>query len=130
MTSLAELQPFFFFFLKRKLTEKAKNPLFEMKTLLNCFKYYDTNYVGQIDKTLWIKGILRAGITNFTEDDLDKLYNCYVQNEADKINYKDFCNYLYGKEDPDPLSIPLESDNLNENVITGNTNRNNYAFKK
>ena len=100
-----------------------------MKTLLNCFKYYDTNYVGQIDKTLWIKGILRAGITNFTEDDLDKLYNCYVQNDTDKINYKDFCNYLYGKEDPDPLSIPLESDNLNENVITGNTNRNNYASK-
>ena len=129
MTSLAELQPFFENELKRKLTEKAKNPLFEKKTLLNCFKYYDTNYVGQIDKTLWIKGILRTGITNFTEDDLDKLYNCYVQNDTDKINYKDFCNYLYGKEDPDPLSIPLESDNLNENVITGNTNRNNYASK-
>ena len=129
MTSLAELQSFFEYELKRKLTEKARNPLFEMKTLLICFKYFDTNYEGLIDKTLWIKGILRTGITNFTENDLDKLYNCYVQSESDKINYKEFCNYIYARDDTDPLSISLKNVNLNENTITGNTNRNNYASK-
>ena len=129
MISLSELQSFFEIELKRKLTEKARNPLSEMKTLLNCFKYYDTNYEGQIDKTLWIKGILRTGITNFTEDDLDKLFNCYVQSNSDKINYKEFCKYIYGQEDADPLSQSLKNINLNENVITGNTNRNNYASK-
>jgi len=129
MTSSTDLQSIFEYELKRKLSEKARNPLLEMRTLLNCFKYYDTNYEGQIDKTQWVKGILRTGITYFTEDDLNKLSNCYFQSGSDKINYKDFCNYIYGREDADPLSNSVKNINLNENIITGNINRDNYASK-
>ena len=129
MTSSTDLQSIFEYELKRKLSEKARNPLLEMRTLLNCFKYYDTNYEGQIDKTQWVKGILRTGITYFTEDDLNKLFNCYFQTGSDKINYKDFCNYIYGREDADPLSNSMKNINLNENIITGNINRDNYASK-
>lgn len=130
MTTPTDLQSNFEYELKRKLSEKARNPILEMKTLINCFKYYDTNNEGQIDKSLWVKGILRTGVTNFSEDDLDKLFNSYVQSYSGKIDYKDFCNYIYGRERTDALSKSLKNTNLSENVLTGGTNRNNNTSKK
>ena len=130
MTTPTDLQSAFEYELKRKLSEKARNPILEMKTLLNCFKYYDTNNEGQIDKSLWVKGILRTGVTNFSDDDLDKLFNSYVQSYSGKIDYKDFSNYIYGRERTDALSKSLKNTNLNENVLTGNSNRNNDISTK
>ena len=129
MTTPTDLQSTFEYELKRKLSEKARNPILEMKTLLNCFKYYDTNNEGQIDKSLWVKGILRTGVTNFSDDDLDKLFNSYVQSYSGKIDYKDFSNYIYGRERTDALSKSLKNTNLNEKVLTGNSNRNNDISK-
>ena len=130
MTTPTDLQSAFEYELKRKLSEKARNPILEMKTLLNCFKYYDTNNEGQIDKSLWVKGILRTGVTNFSDDDLDKLFNSYVQSYSGKIDYKDFSNYIYGRERTDALSKSLKNTNLNEKVLTGNSNRNNDISTK
>jgi len=130
MTTSTDLQSDFEYELKRKLSEKARNPILEMKTLINCFKYYDTNNEGQIDKSIWVKGILRTGVTNFSDDDLDKLFNSYVQSYSGKIDYKDFCNYIYGRERIDPLSKSLKNTNLNENILIGSPNMNNNVSKK
>lgn len=130
MTTSTDLQSVFEYELKRKLSEKAKNPILELKTLINCFKYYDINNEGQIDKSVWLKVILRTGLTNFSDDDLDKLFNSYVQSYSGKIDYKDFCNYIYGREKTDPLSKSLKNTNFNESVLTGYSNTNNNSSKK
>ena len=124
-SSIEDLKKLFEYELKTKVSERAKHPLEEYKTLLNCFKYYDINNTGEIDKTNWIKGILKTGLTGFNEDDLVPLYNEYSTNYSDKIDYKDFCNYLYGRERTDPLSKSLTNKNINSN---NETNTKNYLY--
>ena len=124
-SSIEDLKKVFENELKTKISERAKHPLVEYKTLLNCFKYYDINNTGEIDKTNWIKGILKTGLTTFNEDDLAPLYNEYATNYSDKIDYKDFCNYLYGRERTDPLSKSLTNKNINSN---NETYTKNYLY--
>ena len=124
-SSFSELQNIFEYELKRKISERAKTRSQEIKTLLDCFKYFDTNYEGEIDKTYWIKGIQRTGLTGFSDEDLDSLYYNYVQSFSGKIDYKDFCNYLYGRERDDPLSKSLKNKNINLGENTDISIKNN-----
>ena len=125
-SSISELKQIFEYELKRKLSQKSRNLIEEMKTLINCFKYYDINNEEEIDKSIWIKGILRTGLSGFGEDDLDTLYNSYVQNNSGKINYKDFCNYIYERQSSDSIS----QKNLNAYFTENNniSNKKNYIY--
>ena len=131
-TSILDLKNFFESELKRKISEKAKNPVAEYKILLNCFKFYDVNNSGEIDKTNWIFGIFKTGITGFNENEMDLLYNSYLTNYSNKLDYKDFCNYIYGRERTDPLSKSLKNNNNNMDNILNNANdylNNNSSIK-
>ena len=107
-SSLEEIKQIFEYELKRKVSERSAA---EYTSLLNCFKYYDINREGEIDKIKWIKAILKTGLTGFTESDLESLFSTYVINNSEKIDYKDFCNYLYGRERADALSKSLKNKN-------------------
>ena len=136
--------------LKRKLSERAKSTLDEIRLLLNSFKFYDLDYIGIIDKIQWVKGILKTGLTGISETDLVSLFPFYDQNNSGLIDYKNFANYLYGREPLNPLPKNPNIDvfrsynindtnnqnNTNINYINGNTMQNNnnsinnYAIKK
>ena len=73
-----ELKEIFEYELKTKLSEKARSSTNELKTLLNCFKYYDINREGYCDESLWIKSILRTGIIGFSQTDLELIYRTYM----------------------------------------------------
>ena len=120
-SSFEEIKQIFEYELKRKISERSAS---EYTSFLNCFKYYDINREGEIDKIKWIKGILRTGLTGFTEKDLESLFSTYVINNSEKIDYKDFCNYLYGRERADALSKSLK----NKNSIVGNGDSNTNKF--
>ena len=136
--------------LKRKLSERAKSTLDEIRLLLNSFKFYDLDYIGIIDKIQWVKGILKTGLTGISETDLVSLFPFYDQNNSGLIDYKNFANYLYGREPLNPLpknpninvfrsyniNDTNNQNNTNINYINGNTMQNNnnsinnYAIKK
>ena len=119
-SSLQDLQLIFEYELKRKLSERAKTSSGEMRVLLNGFKFFDINYTGIITKSQWIQGILRTGLTGFSENDLDSLFTLYDKNNTEKIDYKNFCSFIYGREPLNPLtdnsqSLQIDQNNINEN---------------
>ena len=139
-SSLQDLQQIFEYELKRKLSERAKSSSGELRVLLNGFRFFDINYTGIITKTQWIQGILRAGLTGFSESDLDSLFIIYDQNNTGQIDYKNFCSFLYGREPLNPLtndsqSLKIEQNNSNEINYGNNTqevnnninNQNNFS---
>ena len=107
--------------LKKKLSERAKSYPDEIRLLLNCFKFYDLEYIGIIDKIHWVRGILKTGLTGFNEDDLLSIFSYYDINNSGIINYKNFSYNLYGKESLNPL--PKLSNN---NVFEPDNNIKNY----
>jgi Ca2+-binding EF-hand superfamily protein len=126
--SLQDLQQIFEYELKRKLSQRAKISSDEMKILLNVFRFFDLNYTGIINKNQWIQGILRTGLTGFSVNDLDSLFSFYDKNNSGQIDYKNFCGFLYGREQLNPLSnneqsLILQKDDVINNNIN-NTNRN------
>ena len=98
-----------------------------MKILLNVFRFFDLNYTGIINKSQWIQGILRTGLTGFSENDLDSLFSLYDKNYSGEIDYKNFCGFLYGREQLNPLTnnaqsfIMQQGNNINNNI--NNTNQ-------
>ena len=127
-SSLQDLQQIFEYELKRKLSERAKFSSGEMRVLLNGFRFFDINYTGIITKAQWIQGILRTGLTGFSESDLEMLFNLYDKNNTGQIDYKNFCGFIYGREPLSPLtnnsqSLQIEQNNNNKN---NNSNNNNY----
>ena len=119
-SSLQDLQQIFEYELKRKLSERAKFSSGEMRVLLNGFRFFDINYTGIINKSQWIQGILRTGLTGFSESDLDSLFILYDQNNTGQIDYKNFCSFLYGREPLNPLTNNSQSLKIEQN------NNNNY----
>ena len=123
--NLNELKEIFEYELKTKLSEKAKTSISEQKTLLNCFKYYDINNEGFADESRWINSILRTGITGFSHNDLEKLYKSYVSNPSDSINYQNFCDYIFGRENVGKISYA----NIRNNKMKNDTRDNNYYIR-
>ena len=123
--NLNELKEIFEYELKTKLSEKAKTSISEQKTLLNCFKYYDINNEGFADESRWINSILRTGITGFSHNDLEKLYKSYVSNPSDSINYQNFCDYIFGRENIGKISYA----NIRNNKMKNDMRDNNYYIR-
>ena len=123
--NLNELKEIFEYELKTKLSEKAKTSISEQKTLLNCFKYYDINNEGFADESRWINSILRTGITGFSHNDLEKLYKSYVSNPSDSINYQNFCDYIFGRENVGKISYA----NIRNNKMKNDMRDNNYYIR-
>ena len=121
--NINELKEIFEYELKTKLSEKAKSSTDELKTLLNCFKFYDINKEGVADESMWINSILRTGISGFSQNDLEMIFRTYVANPTDNINYQEFCHYIFGKEDISKLSYTqiknkkLKSDLKNDSKL-------------
>ncbi len=123
--NLNELKEIFEYELKTKLSEKAKTSISEQKTFLNCFKYYDINNEGFADESRWINSILRTGITGFSHNDLEKLYKSYVSNPSDSINYQNFCDYIFGRENVGKISYA----NIRNNKMKNDMKDNNYYIR-
>ena len=114
---IEELKQIFEYEIKRKLTERARSSANEFRILMNGFKFYDFTYSGKVNQTEFVKGILRTGLSGFNESDIRSIFNGYDINKTGYLDYKNFCNYLYGRE---PL-IPLNN-STNETQNTTNIN--------
>ena len=114
-----ELKKIFEYEIKRKLSERARSSTDEFRILMNGFKFYDYTYSGKVNQTEFVKGILRTGLSGFNESDIRSIFNSYDINKTGYIDYKNFCNYLYGREPLTPLN-----NSQNETQSASNINDN------
>ena len=126
-THLDELKTIFEYEIKRKLSERSRSTADEFRTLMNGFKFYDYTNSGKLNQVEFVKGILRTGLSGFNESDISSIFNSYDINKTGYINYKNFCNYLYGREPLNPLtnseiqSQSTEISNNNEQIMKQKT---------
>ena len=128
---IVEYQSIFEYELKRKLAQRSRSPQEELRKLLSAFKFFDYTSSFILDKNQWIKGIQRTGLCGFNVNDLANVFDRYDPNKTGYINYMNFSNYLYGKEELIPISSefgngPKNNDNNNNNNIYNNRNTQNY----
>ena len=123
---LAELQGIFEYELKRKLAQRSRSPQEELRKLISSFKFFDYTSSFLLDKNQWIKGVLRTGLCGFNIKDLSDVFERYDPNKTGYINYINFSNHLYGKEEFIPLASNFENDISNNdnnlNINKGNSN--------
>lgn len=119
-----ELKKIFEYEIKRKLSERARSTADEYRNLINGFKFYDYTYSGKVNQTEFVKGILRTGLSGFNESDIRSIFNCYDINNTGYIDYKNFCNYLYGREPLNPLPPSSQNETQNTTNIADNNNIN------
>ena len=106
-----ELKNIFEYEIKRKLSQRARSTADEFRILMNGFKFYDYDYTGKVNQMEFVKGILRTGLSGFNESDIRSVFSCYDVNNTGYVDYKNFCDYLYGRE---PLKPLINSQNQNE----------------
>ena len=119
---LIELQQIFEYELKRKLAQKSRSVNDEIRHLYNAFKFYDIDNSLVLDKNSWIKGILKTGLCGFGIKELDMIFSRYDINSTGLINYKNFTNYIYNREE----LIPIQNNNIQNN----NNFNNNFENLK
>ena len=125
-TQQDELKKVFEYEIKRKLSERARSPAGEFRILMSGFKFYDYTVSGKVNQTEFVKGILRTGLSGFNESDIRELFKSYDVNNTGYIDYKNFCNYLYGRE---PLNPQTNSQNETQNTSI-NSNNNQIIQKQ
>ena len=124
--NIDELKRIFEYEIKRKLSERGRSPAGEFRILMNGFKFYDYTNSGKLNQIEFVKGILRTGLSGFNESDIRSLFNIYDKNNTGYIDYRNFCNYLYGKEPLTPLS---NTENETQNTTINNDINNNNEQK-
>ena len=122
-----QLKNIFEYEIKRKLSQRARLTADEYRILMNGFKFYDYDYTGKVNETEFVKGILRTGLSGFNEADIRSIFKNYDINNTGYINYKNFCDYLYGREPLNPL--PSTQNNSKDQENTNNNEQLNQRQK-
>ena len=112
-----ELKGIFEYELKRKLAQRSRSPIEELRKLISSLKFYDYSDSMVLNKDEWIRGVLRTGLCGFNITDLSDIFDSYDPNKSGHINYLNFARYLYGKEQ----FIPVVGDNKINNDNNINT---------
>ena len=122
---ITELKDIFEYELKRKLAQKCRSPIEELRKLISALKFYDFSNTMLLTKDEWIRGVLRTGLCGFNITDLAKVFDLYDPNKTGNINYLNFARYLYGKEELSPVksNTPI---NVNNNI----NNNSNASLDK
>ena len=127
---MEELRKIFEHEIKRKLAERARSSADEYRILMNGFKFYDYDYTGFVNETEFVKSILRTGLSGFNDIDLRNLFKCYDndKNNSGKIDYKNYCSYLCGREELNP--IPNSQNEKNNEMQNQNIDNNNQQLNQ
>ena len=112
-----ELKGIFEYELKRKLAQRSRSPIEELRKLISSLKFYDYSDSMALNKDEWIRGVLRTGLCGFNITDLSDIFDLYDPNKSGHINYLNFARYLYGKEQ----FVPVVGDNKKNNDNNINT---------
>ena len=122
--NIKELKEIFEYELKRKLAQRSRSPIEELRKLISSLKFFDYSNSMVLDKNQWIRGVLHTGLCGFNLSDLSNIFDQYDPNKTGYINYLNFSRYLYGKEEFMPFKGNQndngeKNDNNNKNIDKG-----------
>ena len=112
---IVELKGIFEYELKRKLAQRSRSPIEELRKLISALKFYDFANSMVLNKDQWIRGVLRTGLCGFNISDLARVFDMYDPNKTGYINYLNFSRYLYGKEKLMPIAGNNETNEAKDN---------------
>ena len=127
--------------LRWKLRKRARTSAEQFQILVKIFQYHDKTHTGKISKDQWIQALYEEGLIDFSQNELDSLFEKYTKNETDpnSIDYKEFSfNFLFKNFDiKTPLITVQNPINKNKNYSVdtaksaslknvGNNNINNF----
>lgn len=114
--------------LKWKLNQKNKRANEQFKILLNVFGLYDLDRTGKINCKKWGQALIKSGLITMSQEELDYLFNYYVPNNAELIDYNSFAyNFIFQKEKSTQIK-QLQLININNKTNNGNNVQNNNDF--
>ena len=103
--------------LKNKLLMKTVGNQSEEIVFLKAFKYFDLSNTNLSDKQIFVKAVMKIGITDFSEQNIASLFEQFDTEKVGKINYKDFIGILFNNpsimENPEKLN---ELNTKNKNI--------------
>jgi EF-hand domain pair len=71
--------------------------------LLRSFKFFDFKNSGEVDFTTFHKAIAKIGVM-VDESDLQEFFKVYDTNSNNRIDYKEFCDIVFGKALPNKVA--------------------------
>ena len=125
--NVEELRQIFEYELKRKLAQRSRSPQEELRKLISSFKFFDYTSSFILDKNQWIKGVLKTGLCGFNINDLAIVFERYDPNKTGYINYINFSNHIYGKEELIPIVSNSQDINQNNEVNNIINNKGNIS---
>ena len=63
--NIKELKEIFEYELKRKLAQRSRSPIEELRKLISSLKFFDYSNSMVLDKNQWIRGVLHTGLCGF-----------------------------------------------------------------
>ena len=127
--NIVELQSIFEYELKRKLAQRSRSQQEELRKLISAFKFFDYYSSFILDKKQWINGVLRTGLCGFNISDLSAVFERYDPNKTGYINYINFSNHVYGKEELMPIAANFKNEIFNNGNNVVNNKSINNEFK-
>ena len=116
-----DLKSLFEYELKTKLSLKAHSSNSEMILLYNTFRYFDEKNIGLITKEKWPNVFIKLGLTGFSEDALNDIFNIYDKYKTGLINYKNFIKYIFNQDNLEYIKPNFINRNNNNEYFYNNS---------
>ena len=116
-----DLKSLFEYELKTKLSLKSHSSTSEMNLLYYTFRYFDEKNLGLITKEKWPNVFIKLGLTGFSEDALNDIFNIYDKYKTGLINYKNFIKYIFNQDNLEYIKPNFINRNNNNEYFYNNS---------
>ena len=115
--------------LKNKLSQKSFGSTTEEIVFLRALKYFDLKNTGLCSKDVFVRAMLKIGITSLTEEEISQVFYQFNPNNEGLLDYKEFISNLYSnksitsKKQPQNVNQPPHMD---ERINQNNLNKKEF----
>ena len=110
--------------LKNKLSQKSFGSTTEEIVFLRALKYFDLKNTGLCSKDIFVRAMLKIGITSLTEEEISQVFYQFNPNNEGLLDYKEFISNLYSnksitsKKQPQNVNqLPRMDERINQNNL-------------
>ena len=114
--------------LKNKLSQKSFGSTTEEIVFLRALKYFDLKNTGLCSKDIFVRAMLKIGITSLTEEEISQVFYQFNPNNEGLLDYKEFISNLYSNKS---ITSKKQPQNVNQPPrMDERTNQNNLNKKE
>ena len=114
--------------LKNKLSQKSFGSTTEEIVFLRALKYFDLKNTGLCSKDVFVRAMLKIGITSLTEEEISQVFYQFNPNNEGLLDYKEFISNLYSNKS---ITSKKQPQNVNQPPhMDERINQNNFNKKE